>query len=59
MRNVFLLCSLLLVSFVLVGCSDSGPSNIVEDANQKALDDYEKALADVDALTAGDTDMEE
>ena len=59
MRNVVLLFSLLLVSSMLVGCSDSGPTNVVGDANQQALDDYEKALAEVDALTAGDTDMEE
>ncbi len=49
---------ILLVSLAFIGCSDSGPTNIVKDANQPAMEDYEKALADVDKLTAGDTDIE-
>ena len=44
--------------FVL-GCGKSGPSNVMDNSNQKALAEYEAALAEADALAAGDTDFEE
>lgn len=37
-----------------IGCGDSGPTNIVDSADQKALDEYEAALAEADAMTASD-----
>ena len=50
---------ILLISLMLIGCSNSGPSNIVENADQKAMEEYEKALAEADALMEGDTDFEQ
>jgi hypothetical protein len=50
---------ILLFSLVMIGCSNSGPSNIVENADQKAMEEYEKALAEADALMEGDTDFEQ
>ncbi|TWU40929.1 hypothetical protein [Novipirellula artificiosorum] len=41
-----------------VGCGGSGPTNVVGDADQQALDDYEAALAEADAMAAGDPDFE-
>ncbi len=49
----------LLVSLVMMGCSSSGPSNILDDANQTALDEYEQALADADKMMESDTELEE
>ncbi len=43
----------------LLGCGKSGPNNIMDTSDQKALAEYEAALAEADALAAGDTDFEE
>ncbi len=48
----------LLLGFV-VGCGSSEPSNIINDADQTALDEYEAALAEADKLAEGDKDFEE
>ena len=44
---------------LIAGCSSSEPSNIVKDADQKAMEEYEKAIAEADAMAAGDTDFKE
>ncbi len=43
----------------LVGCGSSGPSNIMEDADQAALAEYEAALAEADKMASEDPEFEE
>ncbi len=50
---------ILLFSLVMIGCSSSGPSNIVKDADQTAMEEYEKALAEADTMTGEDPEFEE
>ena len=50
---------ILLFSLALIGCSSSEPTNIVDTADQTAMEEYEKALAEADAMAAGDTDFEQ
>lgn len=50
---------LLLGCLFLVGCGSSGPSNIVKDADQEALAEYEKAMEEADKMAAGDTEFEQ
>lgn len=50
---------ILLLSLVMIGCSKSGTSSIVENADQKAMEEYEKALAEADKLTESDSEFEE
>ena len=50
---------ILLFSLLMIGCSGSGPTNIVENADQTALEEYEKALAEADKLTESDTEFEQ
>ncbi len=59
MKYIVLASCLFLVGFSVVGCGSSDPTNVVTDANQAALDEYEKALADADRMAAGDKDFKD
>jgi len=43
----------------LLGCGSSGPSNIMDNADQTALAEYEAALADADRMAAEDEGTED
>ncbi len=43
----------------LVGCGSSGPTNIMDNADQTALAEYEAALAEADKMAEEDTEFEE
>ncbi len=44
---------------LLAGCGDGGPKNIAENADQKALAEYEAAMAEADKMANEDTDFQE
>jgi len=50
----FCFYTFVLASFVSVlGCSDSGSSSIIEDADQAAIDAYDAQVAENDAALGG------
>lgn len=49
---------LILACLCMVGCNSEN-SNIVEDADAAAMQEYEAALAEADAMMAADEDAEE
>ncbi len=55
MKCLFVSCFLLLI----VGCGSPKPSNIVDNADQKALAEYEASLAEAAKMAEADTDFEE
>jgi hypothetical protein len=60
MKRVLLIC-LFATSTALVGCGDSKSTDIMENADQAAVDAYEAAVAETDAAMeadSGDADEE-
>jgi hypothetical protein len=50
---------MLLFCVVLLGCGSSSPSNIVENADEKALAEYEAAIAEADKMASEDPDFKD
>ena len=50
-------CCLVLSLFMLgciTGCGSSGPTNVMENADEQAIADYKAAIAEEQAMTAAD-----
>ena len=50
---------LLVCGLFLVGCGETGSTNVVGDADAAALAEYEAAMAEADKMAGEDTEFEE
>ncbi|TWU19479.1 hypothetical protein [Allorhodopirellula heiligendammensis] len=53
MKKLTFSIGLLCVSIILGGCDSQGTSNIVDGAEDAKIAEYEKALAEADAMSEG------
>ncbi len=53
--RIWVLASCLL----LAGCGPARPTNVLDTSNQKAMAEYEAALAEADEMVQEDQDLEE
>ena len=54
MKVLFYIFLVAMPVFALSGCGDSGPKNIVKDATQEELDNYDKLMAEAESDLASD-----
>lgn len=50
---------MILICVVMMGCGSSEPSNVASNADQEALDAYEAAIAEGDAMLAEDPEFKD